>query len=133
MADSNKIREQLHRILDIVLDGNGLECRTREKTGTMPTLFFRYSGHVANMEVELYPDGWASGASHSSFDFYTDCDIDDEKIDSLAAAITEALGEKKESDVLRKDIAAREEEIKYKRENLTAMKKRLKQLERIGA
>lgn len=66
-------REQLHRLLDAVLDVNGFEGRQKEKTGNKPTVFFSLFGHVANCEVKVYKTGWAEG-KHSDLwnDFYFD-------------------------------------------------------------
>jgi hypothetical protein len=51
-------REQLHELLDLVLDINGMERRKRKLTGDKPTAFFNFSGHVAEVEVEVYNNGW---------------------------------------------------------------------------
>lgn len=59
-------RELLHHILDIVLDINGLEVRTQEKTGDKPTAFMAVSGHVAGVRAEICPNGWCR-EEHSSY------------------------------------------------------------------
>lgn len=55
-------RRDIHRVLDLVLDINGLEARKQGKTGTLPTAFFEFSGHVALMEARICEKGWESGA-----------------------------------------------------------------------
>lgn len=50
------LREQMHKLLDIVLDTNGFEARKME--GRKPTAFFEYQGHVNRLGIELDPTGW---------------------------------------------------------------------------
>jgi hypothetical protein len=54
-------REQIHELLDLVLDINGLESRTRETTGSKPTAFFEFSGHTAEVSVDVHTSGWDAG------------------------------------------------------------------------
>lgn len=56
-AEKNR-RRDIHRILDMVLDINGLEARKREITGSKPTVFLSFSGHVAKIEVSIHECGW---------------------------------------------------------------------------
>ena len=51
-------RRDIHRILDMVLDINGLDARMKSKTGDLPTAFFEYSGHVTLVAVRVYKNGW---------------------------------------------------------------------------
>lgn len=51
-------RDDLHRILDLVLDINGLEPREQEISGSLPTAFLSFSGHVGTMRVDLHNKGW---------------------------------------------------------------------------
>lgn len=51
-------REQLHEMLDLILDINGAEARTREKTGNKPTAFMTFSGHTYTLDVEIHKNGW---------------------------------------------------------------------------
>jgi len=51
-------REGLHRLLDLVLDINGLEERKQSVTGNLPTAFFSFNGHTASADVRLYNQGW---------------------------------------------------------------------------
>lgn len=46
----------LHGVLDVVLRING-GAEKRNGKGH-PTAFFDYSGHVNNIYVSVYPDGW---------------------------------------------------------------------------
>lgn len=58
MKDWEK-RAALHKILDLVLDINGLEERKQEVTGDKPTAFFTFSGHMASVNVDVYENGWS--------------------------------------------------------------------------
>ena len=44
-------REQIHRLLDLALDINGLEPREQKVTGNLPTVFFDFSGHVGRISI----------------------------------------------------------------------------------
>ena len=54
-------REQIHRLLDLALDINGLEPRKQTITGNLPTVFFEFYGHVGWVEIRVYSAGWAPG------------------------------------------------------------------------
>ncbi len=51
-------RRDIHRLLDLALDINGLGERKRSVTGCRPTVFFEYSGHVAKIRVDVHRYGW---------------------------------------------------------------------------
>lgn len=53
-------REQIHRLLELALDINGLEKRNQSVTGDLPTAFFVFSGHVGWVEVQIFSNGWIS-------------------------------------------------------------------------
>lgn len=57
----NVRRKKLHRVLDQVLDINGLETRSVKETGNKPTVFFWLSGHVGTVTVDICYDGWEAG------------------------------------------------------------------------
>ena len=57
------LREQMHKLLDIVLDTNGLERRTAATTGDRPTMFFEYQGHVNRLGIDINPNGWEPGST----------------------------------------------------------------------
>ena len=95
--DQEIIRKQMHELLDIVLEGNGFESRKRDNTGTLPTLFFEYSGHVNMVRIDLYSDGWQSGSTYDArFERYLTNPIKPEEIDSFRVKVQAALTEKKE-------------------------------------
>lgn len=55
-------RAKLHRILDQVLDINGLEARQKSKTGDKPTAFFWFNGNTGITDVMVHYTGWDYGA-----------------------------------------------------------------------
>lgn len=57
MSDKEK-RELLHRILDLVIDINGLEERKVNVSGDKPTAFLYFSGHTADLDVQVHEKGW---------------------------------------------------------------------------
>jgi hypothetical protein len=60
--EKSLLRQQLHRLLDIVIDTNGFECRQKGMTGKQPTVWFDYSGHINHLQLEIAPEGWTSGS-----------------------------------------------------------------------
>lgn len=125
------IRKQMHELLDIVLDGNGFESRKRDNTGTLPTLFFEYSGHVNMVRIDLHSDGWQCGSTYDAqFERYLTNPLKQEEIDGFRAKVQAALTEKKETEVLRRDIARQESKVKNEKERLAEMKKTLKRKEK---
>lgn len=61
---ADKIRRaKLHRILDQVLDINGLEARTKELTGDKPTAFLYVNGHIGSASVSIDYSGWSPDKS----------------------------------------------------------------------
>ncbi len=55
-------RKKIHKLLDIVLDINGLSERQRATTGELPTAFFEFIVHVGLVSVSVYDKGWDWGA-----------------------------------------------------------------------
>lgn len=51
-------REQIHEMLDLILDINGMEERTREQTGDKPTAFMWFYGHTFDVDIRIYKNGW---------------------------------------------------------------------------
>ena len=131
MSEEEKVRnrELMHEILDIVLDTNGFKCRRREKTGTLPTVFLRFSGHISGIDIDLHEDGWQYGASHkTNFEFFTDRPIDPAAVDELWNACMTALAEKTETDVLERDIENQERTVMEEKRKLSKMKKNLRRM-----
>ena len=124
-------REKLHRILDMVLDGNGFESRKRNETGTLPTLFFEYSGHVNLFKIALHKDGWFSYADpDGKWEFYLNNEISDTVLETLDAQIKDSLKDDKELDTIRRDIKRAEDRIANDKNALSKMKKALKKKEK---
>lgn len=128
-----KLRNQLHEILDIVIHTNGFNQRRRTKTGTLPTVFFNYYGHVNSLSIDLHADGWATSQDPTkSWDLSFDEPISDNVIATIRREMDAALSDKKESDVLRRDIDTYEKELIQKKKHLSEMRKELKKMERKG-
>lgn len=105
-------RRKLHDLLDIALDCNGLQSRNHGMTGTLPTVFIDFSGHVACVTVRMYSNGWDSGYSADKvFDFDFDEDIPDEKIEEFRAAAKDALSGKSKYEALEHQIKMKEKEL----------------------
>ena len=51
-------REYLHKILDEIIDINGLQRSNQKKTGNHPTITADIMGHVGNIIVRVYENGW---------------------------------------------------------------------------
>lgn len=54
-------REIVKQIFNLALAINPNDTK-QGKTGKKPTVFVRFSGHVAAVDVEIYLNGWDSGA-----------------------------------------------------------------------
>ena len=89
--DYEENRRKIHEILDIVLDTNTLEGRTTERTGTLPTVRFIFSGLSGQAIVELYPNGWHGGQDWEEFTFNTDAEISQQAIDAMQRECEAAL------------------------------------------
>lgn len=87
-----KQREQIHRLLDVVLDCNGLEERSQSKTGNLPTMFFRFSGHVAAVMMELHKNGWKADEAEDRYWWINlNNDITNEEVEAVREAAEAAL------------------------------------------
>lgn len=116
--DDEENRRKIHEILDIVLDTNTLERRTSERTGTLPTVCFRFSGLSARAVVELYPDGWHGGQESEDFDFDTDMEISQQKIDALRRECETALEGKSGVEAAQQRIQRLDREIQERQEEM---------------
>ena len=90
-------REKLHELLDLALDVNGFEDRRTEVTGCMPTVFFSFSGHVNQLEIEISPEGWKDEERpREIFRTYLDAPVPDSFVESIKKCARVALWEGKE-------------------------------------
>lgn len=110
--DYEENRRKIHEILDIVLDTNTLERRTSERTGTLPTVCFRFSGLSARAVVELYPDGWYGGQESEDFTFDTDEEISQQAIDAMRRECEAALEGKAGVEAAQQRVKRLEREIR---------------------
>lgn len=128
-------RRKLHELLDIVLLCNGYEARTRDETGTAPTMFFNFSGHVGGVNVRLFNNGWDSDTS-CDFDWWIplNAPVSDNVVEAVRIAADNAIRESpSEQEQLEADIIKAEEELKRRRAEITAMKRNLKAMQKKGA
>lgn len=66
------MEDKLKRILDLALKLNPSETR-REVTGSKPTIFVEFSGHVGTVCVRVYRNGWKPYAdTDCSWEFSVD-------------------------------------------------------------
>lgn len=111
-------RRKIHEILDIVLDTNTLEGRTSDRTGTLPTVCFSFSGLVASVVAEIYPDGWSVGQDCKEFDFDTDMEISQERIDAMRRECEAALEGKAGVEGAQQRIKRLEREIRERQQEM---------------
>lgn len=127
-------RRKLHELLDIVLDGNGLGERNRTKTGTLPTLFFRFSGHVARVDIDLCSNGWTPGMTYDK-DWYisTDEPIPAGVLNDLRAEVLNAMRDDTTAvEMLANNIKKAEEDLRDKAERIAQMKRELEAMRKKG-
>lgn len=51
-------RKKIHEALEMVLEINSTQKRSQDLTGHKPTAFFSFYGHISNVDITVYPDGW---------------------------------------------------------------------------
>ena len=116
--DYEENRRKIHEILDIVLDTNTLEGRSTERTGTLPTVCFSFSGLVASVVAEIYPDGWSDGQECKEFDFDTDTKISQERIDAMRRECEAALEGKAGVEGAQQRVKRLEREIRERQQEM---------------
>ena len=128
-----KIREQMHELLDIALDTNGFEERCRETAGPLPTIFFEYSGHVNRLDVDIVPNGWLMDVGPQRVNLFSRQlkpeDFSDNAIEAVKRACRKALAPKSRTEVLRDDIERHTERLAKEEETIEDLKKQLQRLE----
>lgn len=127
------MRENIHKAVDMVLDANGFESRKRETTGTLPTVFFNFSGHVNALYIQIHKDGWKSGENADrTWNIDLDKGFKEETLDSIRHELDDALKDVKEKELetLLRDIEKKQETIKEQRRELANLKRTLKEKEK---
>lgn len=119
--DYEENRRKIHEILDIVLDTNTLEGRTSDRTGTLPTVCFSFSGLVASVVAEIYPDGWSVGQDCKEFDFDTDMEISQERIDAMRRECEAALEGKAGVEGAQQRVKKLEREIRERQQEMNQL------------
>ena len=64
-----EVRALVHEIVDRFLDYNPTVTQ-QEKTGSKPTFFLYFSGHIGTLEVHAYANGY--GDSECGFEYLTE-------------------------------------------------------------
>lgn len=125
-------RKQLHRLLDIVLNTNGLESRNRDETGNLPTMFFRYHGQVNQIEIEICRNGYETGADTDTLlaRYLDKADaISDESIELVEEICKDALTHKTKAEILRADIISQAAKVEQETARLDELREQLIELE----
>lgn len=68
-----KKRQAVDEIFDLALQVNGLTDRRQKVTGNLPTVFVWFAGHVSNLNVQVYVNGWEENVGpQKEFTIHTD-------------------------------------------------------------
>lgn len=133
--DEAENRKKLHELFDIVMDYNGFTERKRSVSGMKPTFFFRFSGHVAAVSIDLFRNGWNDTSERQTdreeFWVAFDKPIQDELIEKIRVAANSALTDTPtEAELLSARIAEAELELKIRKAEITTMKRNLKDMKK---
>lgn len=129
----DEVLNSVATVLALVLATNGYEERQRIYTGTLPTVFFDYSGHVNTLFIRIHKDGWKSCENYDrAWDIKLNKPIPEETLASIAEYCASCLEEKKESEIVLRDISRLEEKIHEEKENLKYLRKKYRKLEKEG-
>lgn len=83
-------RKKIHDVLEMVLEINTTYPRQREYTGTMPTAFFDFSGHVSMVFVRIDKDGWnKNGNLHVPGNVSMNARTESDKMEELKGKVKE--------------------------------------------
>lgn len=63
MKAEKRKRQQICEVLDLCLQINGLQESKQGLTGSHPTAYFYFSGHVAEIEADVHRNGWRRNSS----------------------------------------------------------------------
>ncbi len=135
MTDLQKdeVLKSVTTLFALVLETNGYEVRQRKYTGTFPTVFFDYSGHVNTLFLRIHKDGWKSGENYDgAWDINLNKPIPGETLDSIAEYCASCLEEKKESEIVARDITKLQIKITEEKETLKRLRKKYRKLEEQG-
>lgn len=56
-------RQEIHTLINTVLDINGLFPRKRSISGELPTVFVDFSGHTGKVYLSVHSSGWYPDSS----------------------------------------------------------------------
>ncbi|MDO5418301.1 MAG: hypothetical protein Q4F29_13975 [Lachnospiraceae bacterium] len=57
-------RKDIHKILDLVLDINGMQASQQKVTGNHPTAFLDFAGHIGILTIDVRKNGWCPGQGY---------------------------------------------------------------------
>lgn len=135
MTDLQKdaVFDSVKTLLALALETNGYEKRQRNYTGTLPTVFFEYLGHVNSLILRIHKDGWVSDHNDDKEWWITlDEPIPDKTMESILEYCASCLEDKKESEIVLRDISRLEAKISQEKESLKFLRKKYRQLEKEG-
>lgn len=89
-AEKNK-RRKFTELLDLALQANGLENRTRKESGNLPTVFFEFSGHVSWITAQVHQEGWESCAPYKEVTVHTDQRYDEKDYQKAKKLLEQAI------------------------------------------
>lgn len=116
-------RRKIHKLVDMVLDVNGL-------SGSHPTAFLRFSGHVGKLEIEIYPNGWhrdCSDEERKRYEFSTDKPIKDKDMDNIRKLYI-ALGLKTEAESFKEILDQQQARALAEDKKLKTMQRRYEEI-----
>lgn len=90
-------KKQFKYICGLAMSVNGPEKRQAGYTGSLPTVFISFSGHVATLTFQIHESGWKSGDRETlkEFSLKTDSNFDQAKYNEAVAYFKQLIAEEK--------------------------------------
>lgn len=66
---SSEIMAKILKVMELALQLNP-EKTEHNITGNKPTVFVKFSGHIASLEVVIYQSGWKEGRENTTYRMY---------------------------------------------------------------
>lgn len=105
MAAQAITREQIHELLDLILDINGMEQRNKSITGDKPTAFMWFSGHTFAVDIMIHKRGW-------DFDNFPDINYCVDLIDGKTKIFSSIFSSKTLDDVMEELKAIKKDRVR---------------------
>lgn len=107
--------------------------KATERYRDVANCFFEYSGHVNTLDFRIYEDGWQIGdMGYRNWDIDISKPIPEKTVEGIENFCALCLENKKESDVLSRDITKLMNKINEEKEQLKRLRKQYRKLERMG-